>query len=76
NYLEMIATKTGATEANPTSVPVIFWNRQGTNADGTVDSTTMHDKRFKYIYYVGFDAIQGGTMQGQMIVDWLKDAAK
>ncbi len=76
NYLDMIASKTGATEAKPSSVPVIFWNRQGTNADGTVDSTVMHDKRFKYIYYVGFDAIQGGQLQGEMIVDWLKANAK
>ena len=76
NYLDAIAKKTGATEANPTSVPVIFWNRQGTNADGTVDKESMKDKRFKYIYYVGFDANQGGKLQGQMIVDWLQEAAK
>lgn len=76
NYLDAIAKKTGATETNPTSVPVIFWNRQGTNADGTVDKESMKDKRFKYIYYVGFDANQGGKLQGQMIVDWLQEAAK
>lgn len=75
-YLDEIAKKTGATETNPTSVPVVFWNRQGTNADGTVDQTVMKDKRFKYIYYVGFDANQGGQLQGQMIVDWLQNAAK
>ncbi len=75
-YLDEIAKKTGATEENPTSVPVVFWNRQGTNADGTVDQTVMKDKRFKYIYYVGFDANQGGQLQGKMIVDWLQNAAK
>lgn len=75
-YLDEVAKKTGATEAAPTNVPVIFWNRQGTNADGTVDQKVMKDKRFKYIYYVGFDANQGGKLQGEMIVDWLKDAAK
>lgn len=33
----------------------------------------MTDSRFKHIYYVGFDAIQGGQIQGQMIVDYVKD---
>jgi len=70
-FLDKIATKTGATADKPTNVPVIFWNRQGTKADGTVDQATMSDARFKYIYYVGFDANQGGQLQGKMIVDWL-----
>ena len=71
-YLDKIAAKTGATEEKPTEVPVIFWNRQGTNDDGSVDTAAMQDKRFKYIYYVGFDANQGGDIQGQMIVDYIK----
>ncbi len=71
DYLDVIATKTGATSTNPTSTPVIFWNRQGTKADGTVDQANMKDARFKYVYYVGFDANQGGQLQGKMIVDWL-----
>jgi len=65
-YLDEIYTKSG-------DVPVIFWNRQATVADGTVDSAVMADSRFtKGVYYVGFDAIQGGTLQGQMIVDYFK----
>lgn len=71
-YLDIIATKTGATEAAPTNVPVIFWNRQGTKADGSVDADVMKDKRFTNIYYVGFDANQGGQLQGEMIVDYLE----
>ena len=71
-YLDIIAGKTGATEDKPTSVPVIFWNRQGTKADGSVDSEVMKDKRFTNIYYVGFDANQGGQLQGEMIVDYLE----
>lgn len=76
SYLDKIAEKTGATKEKPTEVPVIFWNRQGTLADGSVDQAVMADARFKYVYYVGFDANQGGTMQGEMIVDWLTNAAK
>ena len=72
-YLNRIATKEGATEANPTSKPVIFWNRQGTKADNTVDTEVMADGRFEYIYYVGFDAIQGGELQGEMIVDYFQN---
>lgn len=75
-YLDKIATLTGATEAAPTSKPVIFWNRQGTKADGTTDTEVMKDKRFKSVYYVGFDAIQGGQLQGEMIVNYFKDLAK
>lgn len=74
-YLDNIATSLGATEANPTSVPVIFWNRQGTNADGSTDTKSMNDKRFKNIFYVGFDANQGGEIQGQMIVDYFNELA-
>ncbi len=74
-YLDKIATSLGATESNPTNVPVIFWNRQGTNADGTTDTVSMNDKRFKNIFYVGFDANQGGEIQGQMIVDYFNDLA-
>ena len=72
-YLDTIAEKEGASAANPTKKPVIFWNRQGTNADNTVDTTNMADPRFEYIYYVGFDAIQGGQLQGEMIVDYFQN---
>lgn len=75
-YLDKIAGLTGATEASPTAKPVIFWNRQGTKSDGTTDTEVMKDKRFKSIYYVGFDAIQGGKLQGEMIVNYFKDLAK
>lgn len=53
------------------NVPIIFWNRQPTNEFSQVDKESMHDKRFKHILYVGFDAIQGGFIQGQMIKDYL-----
>ncbi|HBN00685.1 MAG TPA: sugar-binding lipoprotein [Firmicutes bacterium] len=75
-YLDKIASLTGATAEAPTSKPVIFWNRQGTKSDGTTDTEVMKDSRFKSIYYVGFDAIQGGKLQGEMIVDYFKDLAK
>ncbi len=75
-YLDKIADGVGATEANPTSVPVIFWNRQGTLADGSVDTANMNDKRFENIFYVGFDANQGGQLQGQMIVDYFNNLAR
>lgn len=74
-YLDKIAEKVGATEANPTNIPVVFWNRQGTLEDGTVDSASMADARFNHIYYVGFDAIQGGQLQGEMIVDYFEGLA-
>ena len=51
--------------------PVIFWNRQPTDAENNVDTAVMTDSRFKDIYYVGFDANQGGQLQGQTVVDYL-----
>lgn len=71
-YLEKIADKFGATASSPTSVPVVFWNRQATLDNGTVNSDVMKDSRFTNIYYVGFDANQGGDLQGQMILDYFE----
>lgn len=71
-YLNMIATAYGATTADPTDVPVIFYNRQATTDEGAVDVEVMADERFTHVYYFGFDAIQGGQLQGEMIVDYLE----
>lgn len=54
------------------SAPVIFWNRQPTRANGEVNRDVVTDSRFSNIYYVGFDAAQGGRLQGQMVVDYVK----
>lgn len=54
------------------NVPIIFWNRQPTNESNQVDLNSMHDSRFKHIMYVGYDARQGGTMQGKMIKEYIK----
>ncbi len=71
SYLDKVATVEGATAANPCQKPVIFYNRQATKADNTVDTEVRKDSRFTHIYYVGFDAIQGGEVQGKRIVDYL-----
>ena len=42
-YLNMIATAYGATTADPTDVPVIFYNRQATTDEGAVDVEVMAD---------------------------------
>lgn len=53
-------------------IPIIFWNRQPTDIQGNISSQdVMNNKYFKYTYYVGFDAKQGGELQGQMIRAWL-----
>ena len=51
--------------------PLIFWNKQPQTIDGKVDVETMNNKYFKYTYYIGFDAAQGGELQGQMVKAWL-----
>jgi len=65
-YLNMIDTAYGDND-NP---PVIFYNRQATTTEGAVDAEVMADARFEHVYYFGFDAIQGGQLQGEMIVDY------
>ena len=55
-------------------VPVIFWNRQPTDEFSKVDTYSMFDSRFEHILYVGFDAIQGGYIQGLMIKEYLINA--
>ena len=69
SYLDKIYTLEGG--SGKISKPVIFYNRQPTDQNGKVDKTVMTDSRFSNIYYVGFDANQGGQVQGQMIVDYL-----
>ena len=53
--------------------PLIFWNKQPKTINGEVDYDTMNNKYFRYTYYVGVDAINGGEVQGNMIVDYLND---
>lgn len=66
----------GNNGSTPTSVsnsekPVIWFNRQPSNSQtGELDmeALTFNDKTF----YVGFDAVQGAELQGQMIVEYLQ----
>lgn len=51
--------------------PVVFYNRQPSNSStGELDMNTL--KFNKDTYYVGFDANQGGELEGQMVVDYIK----
>ena len=61
---------TSATVANKDK-PIVYYNRQPSDpTTGKIDMDAMNwnDKTF----YVGFDAMGGGTVQGEMIVDFLK----
>ena len=51
--------------------PVIWFNRQPSNSQTgelDMDALTFNDKT----YYVGFDAVQGAILQGEMIVEYLQ----
>lgn len=74
SYLDKIYTLEGG--SGKVSKPVIFYNRQPTDSQNVVDTTVMTDSRFESIYYVGFDANQGGQIQGEMIVNYLKEQEK
>ena len=70
------ATSCGGTTDNPGGTtpvderPLIFYNRQPTLADNSVDKTVMNWSDLTF--YGGFDAVAGGDTQGQMIVDYVK----
>lgn len=50
--------------------PVIFFNRQPSNSTtGELDMTTLNFN--ENTYYVGFDATQGGDLQGEMVLDYI-----
>ena len=51
--------------------PVVFFNRQPSNSStGELDMNTLkwNDKT----YYVGFDAQQGGELEGQMVLEYIQ----
>ena len=51
--------------------PVIFFNRQPSNSTtGELDMTTLSFN--ENTYYVGFDATQGGDLQGEMVLNYIK----
>ena len=51
--------------------PLVWFNRQPSNSStGELDMTTLNYN--KNTYYVGFDANQGGELEGTMIVDYIK----
>lgn len=51
---------------------VIFYNRQP-STNNVVDTNVMNHT--ENTFYAGFDAVAGGTTQGQMIVDYIKEHA-
>lgn len=52
--------------------PVVFFNRQPSNSStGELDMTTLNWNA--NTYYVGFDANQGGELEGQMVLDYIKE---
>ncbi len=53
--------------------PLIFYNRQPSKQDNSVDTKVMNwsDKT----YYGGFNAVAGGDTQGEMIVNYIKEHA-
>lgn len=53
--------------------PLVWFNRQPGNADtGALDMDALSFNGDTY--YVGFDAVQGAKLQGEMILEYLKNA--
>lgn len=68
-----LAASCGGTSVSAKDKPLIFYNRQPSKTDNTVDTNVMNwsDKT----YYGGFNAVAGGDTQGKMIVDYIKEHA-
>lgn len=65
------SSSSGSSDVANKDKPVVFYNRQPSNSStGELDMNTLNFN--KDTYYVGFDAQQGGELQGQMIVDYIK----
>ena len=61
---------TGGEVANKDK-PLVWFNRQPSNSStGELDMTAMNFN--KDTYYVGFDAVQGAELQGEMILEYIK----
>ena len=75
----LVACSSGLGSGNKTSVdnskkPLVWFNRQPSNSStGELDKDALNfnDKT----YYVGFDANQGAELQGQMVLDYIKENA-
>lgn len=63
NPVDRAASSQIIDEASDASVPIIFFNREPVEADM---------KRADTLYYVGADAEQSGTMQGEIAADYIK----
>lgn len=64
-------TQSDSTGDASTAKPVIFYNRQPSNSTtGELDMTTLNFN--ENTYYVGFDATQGGDLQGEMVLEYIK----
>lgn len=63
NLVDRTAAAVIVDKAQSAGVPLIFFNRQPVEED---------IQRWEQIYYVGADAAQSGTLQGQLVLDaWL-----
>ena len=66
------SSDSGSSSSANADKPVVFFNRQPSNSStGELDMTTLNWN--KDTYYVGFDANQGGELEGQMVVDYIKE---
>ena len=69
--LTMAACSAGSAAKSNAEKPVIWFNRQPSNSQtGELDMDALNWN--KDTYYVGFDAVQGAVLQGEMIVNYLQ----
>lgn len=72
SFVGLLGLTSCGTSASNSSKPVVFFNRQPSDAStGELDTDTLNFN--DRTYYVGFDSTQGGEAQGQMVVDYIAD---
>ena len=69
---ETPAAETPAAEVTNAQKPLVWFNRQPSNSTtGELDMAALSFN--EDTYYVGFDANQGAELQGQMVLDYIKN---
>lgn len=67
NVVSQTNGQTYLNEIKKSAAPVVFWNRELSKSDGSIDVDLM--KSYDNCYYVGIESAEGGRYEGKAIAD-------
>lgn len=72
--VSLVGCGSGGSGGDNSKKPLVWFNRQPSNSStGEIDMDALNFN--DNTYYVGFDANQGAELQGQMVLDYIKENA-